>query len=122
MKKLFVGWPADGVQGNDAVFTGLGFGAGYEIIGVAVFYLSGEKLVWAAAGCQKNKGDIGGGGGGFLNRLDLVRGEGFFGGLLGGGDGDELGVVCVTDVEKKFPPVAMPVMCRLNTDGSIRDQ
>lgn len=33
-----------------------------------------------------------------------------------------LGVDLVEDVEKKFPAVVMPVMCRLNGDGSIRDQ
>ncbi len=33
-----------------------------------------------------------------------------------------LGIDLVPDVEKQFPPVKMPVMCRLNGDGSIRDQ
>ena len=33
-----------------------------------------------------------------------------------------LGLDLVADVEKKFPPVVFPVMCRLNGDGSIRDQ
>ena len=33
-----------------------------------------------------------------------------------------LGVDLVEDVEKKFPPVEFPVLCRLNGDGSIRDQ
>ena len=37
-------------------------------------------------------------------------------------DAPGIGIDLVEDVEKKFPPVAMPVMCRLNTDGSIRDQ
>jgi len=33
-----------------------------------------------------------------------------------------LGLDLVPDVDKRFPAVPMPVMCRLNADGSIRDQ
>ena len=33
-----------------------------------------------------------------------------------------LGIDLVEDIEERFPAVPMPVMCRLNDDGSIRDQ
>ena len=33
-----------------------------------------------------------------------------------------IGIDLAEDVEKRFPAVQMPVMCRLNVDGSIRDQ
>lgn len=37
-------------------------------------------------------------------------------------EGPGLGIDLVEDVDKRFPAVPMPVMCRLNVDGSIRDQ
>lgn len=37
-------------------------------------------------------------------------------------EGPGLGIDLIDGVEEKFPAVQMPVRCRLNTDGSIRDQ
>lgn len=37
-------------------------------------------------------------------------------------DAPGLGIDLVDNVEEKFPPVKMPTSCRLNVDGSIRDQ
>ena len=37
-------------------------------------------------------------------------------------DAPGIGIDLAEDVEKRFPAVQMPVMCRLNVDGSIRDQ